>query len=378
MNCERQMEVLNQLETAKRDELQRKDEELEELRQLFQQKKQERKHLKHELKGIAKDKENLTSNVFDLTKDDDDNDETPIKLEDNAAVQDKDITDLTTDDDDHDDDDDDDETPIKLEDNAAVQNNEAEDDRKPAASGPGKNGDEKESGEDLDDDDENESDDDADDDADNSDDDYEERTTKQSKASARATGKRKAPHTTSATNNAKKQGIATAATCQGKKPKVRAADKKPIYFTGGKTSVGKTRTQLNNNTELVERMMGTAKFGQAAVCAKNMKIHAVVLNDDWNELATSPEDKQEWYVGIGSGRKTTAVRVGETKTPIPIYQAPTKQKGKIFYVGHYTVESMKEFEEQFQRVRGVPRQMLITFKYDSFSQKLADVIAKSP
>jgi hypothetical protein len=144
----------------------------------------------------------------------------------------------------------------------------------------------------------------------------------------------------------------------------------------GKSSIGKTRMELNGNTRLVKHM-GRSSFSQSAVRAKGGKVYAVVLNDQWNKLATSTEENQVWYVGSGSGRRRLAELVVNTATSIPIFQAPIKKQKFIFYVGHYKVApGAKHFEEPLHW-KGKDRQMIITFQYDFFSQELADMIAET-
>ena len=147
-------------------------------------------------------------------------------------------------------------------------------------------------------------------------------------------------------------------------------------------SVGKTRAQLND-TKNISKFMGTCKFGQKVVCAKGNKVYAIVLNDAWNQLAKYENDKQDWYVGEGPKRKEYAEMVGRVTQPIPMFHAPKKTErntSKIYYVGHFKVESAEFFEEPEQiKVNSIvsekERQARITFKFDKFDRNVADIIA---
>jgi hypothetical protein len=144
------------------------------------------------------------------------------------------------------------------------------------------------------------------------------------------------------------------------------------------TSVGKTRHVLNQNEELLE-IMGYSKFSQGAVRCLNGKVYALVLNDDWNELAKSRTEPQFWYVGMGAGRKKLATMVTNTAEGFPLFHAPMqKEKTKnIFYVGHYKVMRMEEIDPQPlpQKKPKENRQLLVTMHFVRFCRKLSGIIA---
>lgn len=148
-------------------------------------------------------------------------------------------------------------------------------------------------------------------------------------------------------------------------------------------SVGKTRDEMNENLELVN-LMGSSRFCVSAVRSKNGKAYALVLNDAWNELQTSTAQPQLWHVGLGPFRKKIALLLVQTDGPFPLFHSPKKklpktEEKKLFYVGHYKVVGVEEFDPPIPDPikKGEKRQMLITMTYAKFCQKFADIVTKS-
>jgi hypothetical protein len=160
-----------------------------------------------------------------------------------------------------------------------------------------------------------------------------------------------------------------------------ASSSHDLNFRALERSEGRTRKQLNN-TKNISKFMGDSKFGQKVVCAKNGKVYAIILNDEWNKLATYENDKQDWYVGEGQKRRDDAEMVGRVAQPIPIFHLPKKMEktNKLYYVGHFKVESVEVFQELVQIKdsaikSGKQRQMRISFKFDMFHRYVGDIIA---
>ena len=140
------------------------------------------------------------------------------------------------------------------------------------------------------------------------------------------------------------------------------------------SSIGRTRDELNSIDDMVQ-YMGSCKFGQSCICSKFGKVHAIVLNDEWNELVQTIDEQQLWYVGLGPGRKRDAGLVAACSSTIPIFHAPkVEYKTKeLFYVGHYKVLNIKEYDPPIS-ITDQERQLSLTFTFVEFDIKLATII----
>ena len=125
--------------------------------------------------------------------------------------------------------------------------------------------------------------------------------------------------------------------------------------------------------------MGSCKFGQSAVVSKFGKIHAIVLNDEWNALAQRNDECQIWYVGLGPGRKRDARLVGASQTTIPIFHAPKVEytTRELFYVGHYRVKDLEELDPPIVEMEK-ERDMRITLAFEKFDERLNSIIERGP
>ena len=121
------------------------------------------------------------------------------------------------------------------------------------------------------------------------------------------------------------------------------------------------------------------KFGQSSVCSKYGTVYAIVLNDEWNDLPKRNDMLQDWFVGVGTRRKQLARMVGACTKPIPIFHAHKKEHKtqEIFYVGHYRVQSIQEFNHTVV-VKGTERDIKLTFAFDRFDRRLDAVIQRGP
>jgi len=143
-----------------------------------------------------------------------------------------------------------------------------------------------------------------------------------------------------------------------------------------KSSIGRTREELNAIDDMVQ-YMGSCKFGMSCVCSKFGIVHAVVLNDEWNNLAQRNDEPQLWYVGLGPKRKRDARLVGASQSPIPIFQAPKLEytTKELFYVGHYKVMDVEEFNPPIVK-KETERDMRLTLAFDRFDKRLDSIIKR--
>ena len=143
-----------------------------------------------------------------------------------------------------------------------------------------------------------------------------------------------------------------------------------------KSSIGRTREELNAIDDMVQ-YMGSCKFGMSCVCSKFNIVHAVVLNDEWNNLAQRNDEPQIWYVGLGPKRKRDARLVGASQSPIPIFQAPKLEytTKELFYVGHYKVMGVEEFNPPIVE-KETERDMKLTLAFDRFDKRLDSIIKR--
>jgi hypothetical protein len=175
-------------------------------------------------------------------------------------------------------------------------------------------------------------------------------------------------------NNKKKRG--SSALTRRIKLRPRPSDVPPEQWL--KSSVGRTREELNTIEDMVQ-YMGSCQFGQSVVVSKFGKVHAVVLNDEWNALAQRNDEYQIWYVGLGPGRKRDARLVGASPSTIPIFQAPKVEHTtrELFYVGHYKVKNLEELDPPIVEMEK-ERDMRVTFAFEKFDKRLDSIIKQGP
>mmetsp|Transcript_11808 Transcript_11808/g.29933 ORF Transcript_11808/g.29933 Transcript_11808/m.29933 type:complete len:445 (-) Transcript_11808:29-1363(-) len=145
-----------------------------------------------------------------------------------------------------------------------------------------------------------------------------------------------------------------------------------------KSSVGRTREELNNIDDMVQ-YMGSCQFGKSVVISMFGTVHAIILNDEANVLVQRNDDYQYWYVGLGPGRKRDARLVGASQSTIPIFHAPQMeyQTKELFYVGHYRVKDIEELNPPIVEM-SKERDMKITFAFEKFDERLDSIIKKGP
>ena len=145
-----------------------------------------------------------------------------------------------------------------------------------------------------------------------------------------------------------------------------------------KSSVGRTREELNSIDDMVQ-YMGSCQFGKSVILSQFGKVYAIILNDEWNTLAQRNDEYQFWYVGLGPGRKRDARLVGASESSIPIFHAPKEQYStkELFYVGHYKVKKLEELETPVIEMEK-ERDMKITFVFEKFDERLDSIIKRGP
>jgi len=117
---------------------------------------------------------------------------------------------------------------------------------------------------------------------------------------------------------------------------------------------GRSRNWMQKNIDCVSLGL-VKKFYQAAFGlvtnekTKEISVHTIVLNDEWNELVTDTSEIQEMYIGKSSDpnakpssrdRAALALVKPPQREPIALFFAPKKAQGSndIHYGGHWKVE----------------------------------------
>ncbi|CAJ1961063.1 unnamed protein product [Cylindrotheca closterium] len=126
--------------------------------------------------------------------------------------------------------------------------------------------------------------------------------------------------------------------------------------------------------------LGLAKrFYQAALGTKThattnqVHISSVLLNDEWNKMATTTSEVQELYIGVSNtsdGKETLRDRAARAlvqprqQEPVAIFFAPKKTRNTedVYYGGHWKVVAGKMLEPP-RVVKGMPRQCLVSFVF---------------
>jgi len=145
-------------------------------------------------------------------------------------------------------------------------------------------------------------------------------------------------------------------------------------------SVGRTRAEMNqldrsNELERLKRKTGIfAKFGMSTVATKGGKVSHLVMNDEWNVLASTRSEIQELYLGTGIGRERCGnllAAVGERG--IPLFHAPkvAENTTKIHYVGHWApIQADTKYFRKPKTVMGEQRQMLVRLRYVNYDRTI--------
>ena len=116
---------------------------------------------------------------------------------------------------------------------------------------------------------------------------------------------------------------------------------------------------------------------QGAICTKGGVVSHIVLNEEFNDLAPSPSDVQEFWVSDGTERNKNAQLLnptGVTQSSIPIFWVADKQnrKGGVLavYVGHFTAVRVSTFHT-LVRFKKADRKSLVELRFDRFDGRFA-------
>lgn len=149
-------------------------------------------------------------------------------------------------------------------------------------------------------------------------------------------------------------------------------------------SEGRTRDELNaldrssDFGRMKEKTGIFAKFGMASVATKGGKVSHLVMNDEWNKLATRRGDMQDLEFGTGEGRARAGQLLTEmSDAGVPFFHAPkiAEATNKIFYVGHWaTVHSETVHYRRPKNFMGKPRQMRVRLKFVRYDRNIDRVM----
>ena len=175
-------------------------------------------------------------------------------------------------------------------------------------------------------------------------------------------------------------------------------------------SVGRTREWLNKNLDFTHDGCGfTTKFSQCGFGSKTVRtkcvIQWIVLNDAMNDLVSSFDETQKFYVGTGSNKHKFGTALIEQISgtidggggaggggagagasnctndkngrAVAFFQAPKKgEKTKnLYYVGHWVPTSYELFpKDQPFLYKNCPRQMVIELQFSHFDNKLEQLL----
>jgi len=117
---------------------------------------------------------------------------------------------------------------------------------------------------------------------------------------------------------------------------------------------------------------------------KEISVHTIVLNDEWNELVTDTSEIQEMYIGKSSDpnakpssrdRAALALVKPPQREPIALFFAPKKAQGSndIHYGGHWKVVDGKMLAPP-RAVKGQLRQCLVKFQFVGVSQAIVNAL----
>lgn len=170
----------------------------------------------------------------------------------------------------------------------------------------------------------------------------------------------------------------------------------------------RTRRQLNQSLQSLNRFGIIAKFGQCVVSSNHRKVSHVTLNDNWNIEPRKIDDTLEWWLGTGTERLRQASLLDpcQYKQPnggIPIFWAKNKKDScsssddkrllcqsqrsngggggggaaLCYYIGHYDCISLQKLDT-FIMIKTEERQAVLTLQFNHFHDELANQIAKIP
>jgi hypothetical protein len=130
-----------------------------------------------------------------------------------------------------------------------------------------------------------------------------------------------------------------------------------------------------------------ASFGtQTNAQSKKVTVLAMVLNDEWNDLAVDTTEIQEVYIGQNNytspspkpslrDKAAEALVIPPQKEPLALFFAPkiSKKTSEIYYVGHWQVQDGKMLSPPVSK-KGQMRQALAKFKFVGIDKRIVDAI----
>jgi hypothetical protein len=156
---------------------------------------------------------------------------------------------------------------------------------------------------------------------------------------------------------------------------------------------GRTREWYEKNFDcdscgLVKKFYLAAFGTKTNEKTQTVTVRTVVLNDEWNELATDTSQIQEMYIGKSKekdGKPNPRDKAAEAlvsppqKEPIAIFFAPKKSQDTslVFYGGHWKVID-GEMLNPPRAVKGQTRQWLVKFAFVGVDRLILEALKEAP
>jgi hypothetical protein len=152
---------------------------------------------------------------------------------------------------------------------------------------------------------------------------------------------------------------------------------------------GRSREWYEENLDceslgLVKRFYQAALGTKTHAATNQIYISSVLLNDEWNDLATNTSEVQELYIGVSSnsdGKETLRDRAARAlvqppqKEPLAIFFAPKNELGTddVYYGGHWKVVAGNMFEPP-RVMKGTPRQCLVKLVFSGVDPEIVKAV----
>lgn len=135
---------------------------------------------------------------------------------------------------------------------------------------------------------------------------------------------------------------------------------------------------------LVKRFYQAALGTKTHAASNQIYISSVLLNDEWNDLASDTSEVQELYIGVSSnsdGKETLRDRAARAliqppqEEPLAIFFAPKNKLGTddVYYGGHWKVVAGNMFDPP-QVMKGTPRQCLVKLVFSGVDPEIVNVV----
>jgi hypothetical protein len=152
---------------------------------------------------------------------------------------------------------------------------------------------------------------------------------------------------------------------------------------------GRSREWYEENLDceslgLVKRFYQAALGTKTHAASNQIYISSVLLNDEWNDLATNTSEVQELYIGVSTnsdGKETLRDRAARAlvqppqKEPLAIFFAPKNELGtdNVYYGGHWKVVAGNMFEPPLV-MKGEPRQCLVKLVFSGVDPEIVKAV----